>query len=78
MKPALAINENPLQWRALNAHEYPLIAHVARNALAEPTSLGRSERVSPQSGHILTQRRNRLKPEWLETPMFLKGFSGGG
>ncbi|CAM9429804.1 unnamed protein product, partial [Sphacelaria rigidula] len=47
---------------ALNAHKYPLIAHVARDALAVPASSGPSERTSLQTGHILTQRRNRLEP----------------
>ncbi|CAM9668211.1 unnamed protein product, partial [Sphacelaria rigidula] len=67
MEPALAINinENPPMWRALNAHKYPLISYVARDALAVPASSGPSERVCSQTGHILTQRRNRLKPEQL-------------
>ncbi|CAM9782478.1 unnamed protein product, partial [Sphacelaria rigidula] len=42
---ALAMNENPLKWWALNAPRYPLIAYVARNALAVPASSGPSERV---------------------------------
>ncbi|CAM9445192.1 unnamed protein product, partial [Sphacelaria rigidula] len=70
MEPALAINENPLKWWALLAHEYPFIAHVARNAPAVPASSGPSERASSQSGHILTQRRIRLESERLEMPMF--------
>ena len=73
MEPALAINENPLKWWARNAHKYPLIANVARNVLAVPASSGPSERVFSQSGLVMTQRRNRLKPERLETLMFLKG-----
>ena len=73
MEPALAIDENPLKWWARNAHKYPLIANVARNVLAVPASSGPSERVFSQSGLVMTQRRNRLKPERLETLMFLKG-----
>ncbi|CAM9975377.1 unnamed protein product [Sphacelaria rigidula] len=42
MGSALAINENPLKWWALSAHNYPLIAHVARNTLAVPESSGLS------------------------------------
>ena len=41
----LAVNENPLKWWAKNAHKYPLIAHVARNALAVPASSAPSERL---------------------------------
>ncbi|CAM9338861.1 unnamed protein product, partial [Sphacelaria rigidula] len=66
------MNENPLKWWALNAHKYLLIAHVPRNALYFPALSGPSERVFSQSELIMTQRRKRLKPEWLETPMFLK------
>ncbi|CAM9570713.1 unnamed protein product, partial [Sphacelaria rigidula] len=69
---ALAIHENPLKWWALKAHKYLLIGHVARNALAVPASLGPSERVFSQSGLMMAQRGNRLKPERLETPMLLK------
>ncbi|CAM9772317.1 unnamed protein product [Sphacelaria rigidula] len=73
MEPALAINENPLKWWALSAHKYPLVAHVARNALAVPASSGPSERAFSQSGLVMTQRKNRLKPERLEPLTFLKG-----
>ncbi|CAM9893850.1 unnamed protein product, partial [Sphacelaria rigidula] len=62
--------ENSLKWWALRARKYPLVAHVARNALIVPASSGPSERVSSHSGRILTQRRNRLKSERLEIPMF--------
>ena len=73
MEPALAINENPLKWWARNAHNYPLIANVARNVQAVPTSPGPSERVFSQNGLVMMQRRNRLKPERFETLMFFKG-----
>ncbi|CAM9696318.1 unnamed protein product, partial [Sphacelaria rigidula] len=70
-EPALTINENPLKWWLLNAHKYPLIAHVARNVLAVPASPGPLERVFSQSGLVMTKRINRLKPERLETLMFV-------
>ncbi|CAM9902047.1 unnamed protein product, partial [Sphacelaria rigidula] len=75
MEPALAINENSLKWLALHAHKYPFLAHVARKALAVPASSGPSERASSQSGHILTQRRNRLESERLDTDVS-KGILG--
>ncbi|CAM9739644.1 unnamed protein product, partial [Sphacelaria rigidula] len=65
------MSKNPLKWWALNAHKYPLIAHVAWNALAVPASSDPSERVFSRGGLIMTQRRDRLKPERLETPIFL-------
>ncbi|CAM9148812.1 unnamed protein product, partial [Sphacelaria rigidula] len=65
VEPALAINKNPLKWWALNANKYPLVAHVARNALAVPASSGPSERVSSQSGLFTAQRRNRPRPKRL-------------
>ena len=55
MEPALAINKNPLNWWALNAPKYPLIAHIARNALAVVELLGHSERAVSQSGFEMTQ-----------------------
>lgn len=73
--PALAI-ENLIEWSALDAHDYPLIAHVAWNALAVPISSGPSERVSSQSVLVMTQRRSRLKSERPETPMLLRGLGG--
>ena len=57
MEPVLAINENPLNWWALNAPKYPLLAHIARNALAVvELPAGHSERAVSQSGFEMTQR----------------------
>lgn len=73
MEPTLASHENALKWWASNAHKYPLMSHIALNTLAVPVSSGPSERASSQSELLMTQRRNKLKPKWLETLIFLKG-----
>ena len=73
LEPPLDGIENPLKWWAKNAHKYPLIAHVARNALAVPASSAPFERLFSQSGLVMNQRRNKLKSKRLETLLFLKG-----
>lgn len=41
--------DSPLQWWAKNAHKYPLLAQVARAALAVPASFAPSERMFSQA-----------------------------
>ena len=67
MEPALAINENPLKWWALNVPKHPVIAHVAWNTPAVAALSGRSERALSHRGRDMTQRRNRFKPDRLES-----------
>lgn len=66
MEPVLAFHENPLKLWARNAHKYLLIARVARNTVAVPVSPDPTVGMVSHIGLVITQCRNRLKPERLE------------
>ena len=55
-----------LAWWKLNAHRYPVLAHLARDVLAIPISTVASESAFSTSGRILDDFRTSLTPFMLE------------
>lgn len=69
IEPVQDVSKNPLDWRALHAHKYPLIAQVNRSALDVPASSTPSKRVFSQAGLVMSDKRSRLAPVRIDTIM---------
>lgn len=66
------IRINPLQWWKDNQHRFPNIALLARKILAIPATSASSERLFSSAGLVITEKRNRLNPNTVESIIFLK------
>ncbi len=64
--PIIPPEECVLKWWATNAVRFPLVAHMARYYLALPATSVPSEQLFSKAGQVITERRNRLKPEHAE------------
>ena len=54
------------QWWASNVSRFPNLSELARKTLPIPATSVASERVFSRSGQVVSDRRNRLKPEHTE------------
>ena len=54
---------NPLKWWKIHAKDFPVISKLARKYLCICASISPSERVFSLSGHIVSKKRNSLKPD---------------
>lgn len=73
LEPVLNPDGNPLKWWRVNAHKYLVLAHIARCVLAVLAMFAPSERFFSSSALVMTQRRNRLAGERIESLIVLKG-----
>lgn len=64
-------SSDPLQWWKLNSNHYPVLSQVAKKYLCICASSSASERVFSTSGHIVSKRRNGLKPDKIDMLVFL-------
>ena len=70
-KEVLGPKTNPITWWKANQERYPLLAKLAKQLLCVPATSVPSERVFSMSGTITNAKRNSLKPENLDTLVFL-------
>ena len=62
---------NPLKWWSANEVDFPVISKLARKYLCICASSSPSERVFSVSGHIVSKKRNALKPDKVNMLVFL-------
>lgn len=62
---------DPLEWWCKNSAAYPVLSYVARKYLAVPGTSCSSERLFSTAGNVITQTRNRLKPDNASMLIFL-------
>ena len=60
-----------LDWWQKNQNTYPKLAHLARQIFCVPASSSSSERVFSAAGRIIEERRTRLKPDTVDSLLFL-------
>ena len=69
--PQLDIEESPLDWWKIEAVRYPNVAKLAQKYLCLCATNVPSERVFSCGGNIVTDRRTCLKPEQVDSLVFL-------
>jgi len=69
-EPTLPHSENPLSWWAMNCHNYPSIAAVARRLLAVPATSVASERLFSKAGNESRKKRNCLASAKADSVVF--------
>ena len=62
---------NPLKWWSAHEVDFPVISKLARKYLCICASSSPSERVFSTSGHIVSKKRNALKPDKVNMLVFL-------
>ena len=62
---------NLLKWWKIHATDFPVISKLARKSLWICASSSPSERVFSLSGHVMSKRRNSLKPDEVNMLVFL-------
>ena len=62
---------NPLKWWSAHDADFPVISKLARKYLCICASSSPSERVFSVSGHIVSKKRNALKPDKVNMLVFL-------
>ena len=76
-KPAMSINKedgsftNPLDWWRIKEQQFPLLAKLAIQLLAKPTTSAPSERVFSTAGLTISKLRSRLDPTVANELVFL-------
>jgi hypothetical protein len=69
--PTLASSEDVLVWWRSHAKDLPMLSGLARYVLSACATSVPSERLFSLSGHIVTKRRNALKPSMVDMLVFL-------
>ena len=69
--PTIDPEMNPLKWWKLHATDFPVISKLAWKYLCICASSSPSERVFSLSGHIVSRKRNSLKPDKVNMLVFL-------
>ncbi|XP_047112060.1 zinc finger BED domain-containing protein 4-like [Schistocerca piceifrons] len=64
-------NEDPLAWLRQNQYIYPTIAEVVQERFNVVATSVPCERVFSETGHLINDRRTRLKPSNIEKLIFL-------
>jgi hypothetical protein len=68
----IAIDEDPYAfWAGENAIRWPLMAKLSRKYFSAPATSAESERLFSTAGIIVNDLRKRLKPDNLESLLFL-------
>ena len=62
---------NPLKWWSAHEVDFPVISKLAKKYLCICASSSPSERVFSVSGHIVSKKRNALKPDKVNMLVFL-------
>lgn len=70
-EPLIRRHENPLQWWKHKKHTYPRLFEVMKKRLCVVATSVPSERVFSKSGHLISERRNRIKPKNVSKVIFL-------
>ena len=69
---SIPVYDNPLQWWRVNQHKFPRLARYAKCLLSIPGTSVPSERVFSVAGTVVTAQRACLKPDNVDTLIFLK------
>jgi hypothetical protein len=70
-EPKCSKGSDPLQWWKEKEFKFPNVAQVARQVHCVPATSTPSERVFSSAGNIATVKRSMLKPENLDSLIFL-------
>lgn len=70
-EPYIFRKDNPLEWWKKREMLYPTLAKLARKYLSIVATSVPSERVFSKAGQVITERRNRLKPKYVNKILFL-------
>ena len=62
---------NPLKWWRVHTAQYPVISKLTRKYLCICASSSPSERIFSIAGHIVSKKRNALKPDKINMLVFL-------
>jgi hypothetical protein len=71
--PKLDPSCDPLEWWASHSQFFPHLSKIAKSLLSIPATSAASERVFSDGGRVVTDLRNRLKPENVADLVLLKG-----
>ena len=63
--------EDPIAWWKEHSSSYPLLQNIAKKYLSIPGTSVPAERLFSTAGKVVSARRNRLKPENVNTFLFL-------
>ena len=69
---SIPVYDNPLQWWRVNQHKFPRLARYAKCLLSIPGTSVPSEWVFSVAGNVVTAQRACLKPDNVDTLIFLK------
>lgn len=69
--PPVSSSSDVLQWWKAHSSELPLLANLAKYILCCAATSVASERLFSLSGHIVSKRRNSLKPSMVDMLVFL-------
>ena len=70
--PCLLNMKSIIEWWRQHEAVLPLLASLAKRILAIPASSSKSERVFSTGGNIVTAKRNRLPPKFVECLIEIK------
>jgi len=65
------LETNPLKWWSVQDSDFQVISKLARKYLCICASSSSSDRVFSVSGHIVSKKRNTLKPDKVNMLVFL-------
>lgn len=64
---------DPIEFWKKQQHAFPALSRVTRKYLCIPATSASSERTFSTTGLIITEKRNRLKPDIVSAMVFLHG-----
>ena len=70
--PYAPADVDQLAWWKIHQEALPLLAFMVRVTFAIPVASSKSERVFSVAGNVVTQKRNRLDPEKVESCVIVK------